>query len=147
MGTPASLRASDAERDAAAGLVRDHYADGRLDVDELRQRLDLVYAARTHGELDRALVDLPRAPVSGGAGLLGSVRARAAERRRQRWRRGWIRFAWVNAACWSLWVLVVLGTPNHDVMYFWPVVLTVPWTIRRLALRPDRPGPAPLPRP
>ena len=126
--------------------MRDHYADGRLDLDDLRQRLDLVYAARTHAQLDLALEDLPRAPVTGGSGLMGQVRARAAQRRRERYRRGWIRFAWVNALCWSVGALGFLSSANHNLLYLcWPAVITVPWTIRRIALRPQRRTPASLP--
>jgi hypothetical protein len=57
-----SLRASDAEREHHAELLREHAAQGRLTVDELDERLDRVYAARTHAELAPVVADLP-APV------------------------------------------------------------------------------------
>ena len=49
--TDPDLRASDAEREHHAELLREHAAQGRLTVDELDERLDRVYAARTVGEL------------------------------------------------------------------------------------------------
>ena len=54
-----TLRASDAEREHHAELLREHAAQGRLTVDELDERLDRVYAARTRGELAPVVADLP----------------------------------------------------------------------------------------
>ena len=54
-----TFRASDAEREHHAELLREHAAQGRLTVDELDERLDRVYAARTHGELTPIVADLP----------------------------------------------------------------------------------------
>ena len=53
------LRASDADRDAAAERLRTAAAEGRLDTDELDERLEVALRARTYGELDGVLVDLP----------------------------------------------------------------------------------------
>jgi len=54
-----ALRASDAERERVARILGEHGAAGRLTPQELEERLDAAYAARTHGELDRLLDDLP----------------------------------------------------------------------------------------
>jgi hypothetical protein len=54
------LRASDAEREQVAESLRRHHATGRLDLDELQQRLGQCYAAKTVGGLERLQVDLPR---------------------------------------------------------------------------------------
>lgn len=54
------VRASDAERERTAECLRDHAAAGRLDVDELGERLGTAYAARTRVELGALLADLPR---------------------------------------------------------------------------------------
>jgi hypothetical protein len=53
------LRVSDAERDQAARLLRDHCAAGRLTIDELDARLETVYAAKTRKELGRTTIDPP----------------------------------------------------------------------------------------
>jgi len=53
------LLASDAEREGVAETLRTHAADGRLDHDELEERLGRAYGARTHGELTPLLADLP----------------------------------------------------------------------------------------
>jgi hypothetical protein len=52
------LRAGDHDRDRIAERLRDAAGDGRIDLDELTDRLDRVYAARTLGELDTVVADL-----------------------------------------------------------------------------------------
>jgi hypothetical protein len=56
-----ALRASDADRERVAEALRRHHVDGRLDTDELQERLGACYAARTVGELEPLLADLPGA--------------------------------------------------------------------------------------
>ena len=53
------LRVGDADRERAAELLRVHAAAGRVTTDELEERLDRVYTARTGRELRRPLSDLP----------------------------------------------------------------------------------------
>jgi hypothetical protein len=53
------MRVSDAERDAAAADLREHFASGRLDSEELDQRLSAVFAARTRSDLNALFTDLP----------------------------------------------------------------------------------------
>jgi Domain of unknown function (DUF1707) len=53
------LRASDTERERFAEILRDAAAEGRLGMDELDERLGAVYAAKTHGELEPIVRDLP----------------------------------------------------------------------------------------
>ena len=54
-----SMRASDADRERTATLLREHHAEGRLTGEEFHERLDAAYAAKTLGDLDALLVDLP----------------------------------------------------------------------------------------
>ena len=54
-----SIRASDADRDRAAALLREHHAAGRLTAEEFDERLDKAFEARTLGEIDGLLRDLP----------------------------------------------------------------------------------------
>lgn len=49
----------DTERDTAAAELGDHYAAGRLTLDELHERITLALSARTHGQLTRVMRDLP----------------------------------------------------------------------------------------
>ena len=59
MASDPRIRASDADRDRTAALLREHHAAGRLTADEFQERLDKAYAAKTLGELDELLADLP----------------------------------------------------------------------------------------
>jgi hypothetical protein len=56
---PDETRAADADRDAAVDALRDHAAAGRLESDELDERLETALGARTLGELRALVVDLP----------------------------------------------------------------------------------------
>ena len=58
-GGPPALRIGDAERDAAAADLGEHYAAGRLSLDELNERLDVVFSSKTFGQLSRIMADLP----------------------------------------------------------------------------------------
>lgn len=53
------LRAGDADRDAAAAALGEHFAQGRLTFDELNVRLHATLTATTHGELSPVTRDLP----------------------------------------------------------------------------------------
>ncbi|MFH8370284.1 DUF1707 domain-containing protein [Streptomyces sp. NPDC018031] len=53
------MRASDAERERVADALRDAVAEGRLTMEEFEERLDAAYRARTHGELEPLVRDLP----------------------------------------------------------------------------------------
>ena len=55
-----TMRASDADRDRVAEALREAYAEGRLDVEEHSERIDLAYKAKTLGELSPLLSDLPQ---------------------------------------------------------------------------------------
>ncbi|MDG9720385.1 DUF1707 domain-containing protein [Streptomyces sp. DH24] len=53
------LRASDADRERVAEILRDALAEGRLDMAEFEERLEATYGARTYGELAPLTRDLP----------------------------------------------------------------------------------------
>ena len=59
-----NVRVGDADREAVAAQLRDHFADGRLTHEELDERLDQAFAARTRADLNTVTRDLPHAPQS-----------------------------------------------------------------------------------
>lgn len=59
--------ASDDERDAAVARLRRAALEGRLDSEELEDRVARALAARTRGELAELVADLPVARAAGGA--------------------------------------------------------------------------------
>ncbi|MFC7494448.1 MULTISPECIES: DUF1707 SHOCT-like domain-containing protein [unclassified Nocardioides] len=56
---PARLRISDADRHRVAEILREAAGEGRLDLDELDERLEATYAARTYADLVPITSDLP----------------------------------------------------------------------------------------
>ncbi|MEV6960174.1 DUF1707 domain-containing protein [Streptomyces sp. NPDC051207] len=56
---PADLRASDAERDRVADILREALAEGRLTAEEHAERVEGVLSAKTVGELEVFVRDLP----------------------------------------------------------------------------------------
>ena len=75
------LRASDFDREQIAERLRNATAEGRLLASELEERLTTAFSARTYGELDALVADLPvardrkvkRPPVLVRAGLALAV--------------------------------------------------------------------------
>jgi hypothetical protein len=75
------LRASDADRERVAGILRDALAEGRLAMDEFEERLEEAYRAKTYGQLEPLTRDLPAVapraaapaarPASGWSGRIG----------------------------------------------------------------------------
>jgi hypothetical protein len=60
MATGPDLRIGDADREAAATRLREHYAQGRLTLEEFNQRLDAAFAATMQSQLSALTRDLPR---------------------------------------------------------------------------------------
>ena len=93
------LRASDADRERTADLLRHAAGEGRLTIEELDERLSVTYETRTQRELDRLTADIivpeeaarvgSRMPVRAGEG--GSewvVSVMSGHDRKGRWRVG-----------------------------------------------------------
>jgi DNA-binding PadR family transcriptional regulator len=57
--SPPGMRAGDADREAAAAALGEHFAQGRLTLHELNARLDATLTATTYGELSQVTCDLP----------------------------------------------------------------------------------------
>jgi hypothetical protein len=116
------LRASDQDREETARQIREHYAAGRLSEDELNERLEAAYTARTSSDLARPLTDLPPLPATRSA-----EQAEVRERRSQLQRRllqqsggglallGLCTAIWLidgaNGQFWPVWVLIVVLIP------------------------------------
>lgn len=113
MGEP-TIRASDADRDRLAAEIREHYAQGRLDGEELGQRLERAYSARTLEELEGLRSDLPA--------LAPGLPARAELTRALVQRTGaslvpffvctlvWL-FSGANGSFWPAWALLIAAIP------------------------------------
>ena len=91
------LRASDADREQTAEILRRAAGEGRLTIEELDERLDVVYETRTQRELDALTVDVVapddpapanRMPVRAGEGSNWVVSVMSGHDRKGRWRVG-----------------------------------------------------------
>ena len=70
--------AGDQDRERAAATLREHYARGRLTVDELSSRVGHVMSARSRAEIRTAMVGLPLLPDALTLGAYGRMFARGA---------------------------------------------------------------------
>jgi Domain of unknown function (DUF1707) len=116
----AKIRASDADRDRTAAALREHLAAGRLTIEEFDERLDRAYAAKTLGELDEVMADLPTTdlgqlpsapldrsaadPIPAGRGSDRSLEA-APGRLSPAWRGAWGSWLAISLFLFAIWVV------------------------------------------
>jgi hypothetical protein len=109
MAAPDGLRASDADRERTVAALREHAGEGRLEVDELGERTEAAFRARTLAELDSLVGDLPapsRGDRHGGDGFRVHLRA----------------YALVISGLVVLWAVCGAGDP-------WPIWPAFGWGI------------------
>lgn len=119
MATDPRLRASDDDRERTAELIRRNFAEGRLDADEVDDRLGRAYDARTVGDLAALTADLPVVDPYGlpvPVGGLPPYRRRPAgpPARAGNWPAVAASWVSVSVICILIWVLT-----GHA--FFWPV--------------------------
>jgi hypothetical protein len=73
MASHASIRASDADREAVAERLRHAAVEGRIEPEELEDRLHAALRARTYGDLRTLLSDLPAKPLAWERGRAAEV--------------------------------------------------------------------------
>jgi Domain of unknown function (DUF1707)/2TM domain len=108
---PPALRVSDREREEVAEVLRKHAGEGRFDVAELDERLEVAYVARTRAELEPLTADLPP--------LAPPARPPTA-RRPSEWPRHVLAFVTVNLLLIGIW-----AASGED--YFWPIWPLLGW--------------------
>jgi uncharacterized membrane protein YccC len=113
MPDPGELRVSDQDRERAASEIREHFAAGRLSEDELNERVQAAYQARTQRELDALQADLPRLPATKAQQRAEVAARRAALRRRLMQESGGAFVAFL--VCTAIWV--ASGAQGS----FWPI--------------------------
>jgi uncharacterized protein DUF1707 len=120
MADDLDLLVADADRTRAAEELREHYDSGRLTVDEFESRLAEVNGARTAGDLEQALRQLPRREPA------VTLRPRDV-----RWRSLAVQYGVVNVIC----VLVWAAGGGGDFWPKWVLVGTLALYLRRVARR------------
>jgi hypothetical protein len=124
---PSALRAGDADRRRVADELQRHYVEGRLSSDELTERVRQAMAARTLGDLDAVVRDLPRMSTP-GAQRADAAPPRAVPERPGPWGRRDVR---AHATSYLLVMLLLvaiwlLTTPGG---YFWPIWPMLGWGV------------------
>lgn len=109
-----NLRASDADREKYVARLRLAMDEGRLNLPEFDERVQQVYTARTYGELEPLLSDLPAQRNSPRPERVPTGRVPT-----------WVLIMWtpwvfVNLLCVVIWLATGMG-------YFWPFWVEVPW--------------------
>lgn len=127
------MRASDADREHMAAALREHHAAGRLDLDEFYNRLDATYQAKTLGDLDEIVADLPEqdlyelpVPADKHATTLPPQERGALSRfGRAAWQGVWGTWFVVSFVNFVIWLLLQL-TSVHPI-YPWWLWVAGPW--------------------
>jgi hypothetical protein len=130
------LRAADVDRTYVAEILKRAVDEGRLSLSEYDDRLVRTYEARTYGDLDKVILDLPRPsrrsairPVSStppvpGAGW--SPPQQQTPGRDPDWlRRAWA--AWAIAVSVNVVVWLIVSLTTAEFIYPWPLWVAGPW--------------------
>jgi len=128
MANDPDLRAGDEDRDRTIALIREAYAEGRLDGDEFQERMGQAQQARTFGELDLLVRDLPtRSMTPVPAPALESTSASAdVAKHRQNLRSGWAAWAGVAIMTNVIWAATWISG-GGDAPSYWPIWVMGPW--------------------
>jgi hypothetical protein len=145
------IRASDADRDRVASLLREHHAAGRLTAEEFHERMDRALEAKTLGELDELMTDLPaidlyqlpdaslrRGPTRPGQSLLPADRGGHSSP--ARFTPGTVAMgAWavVTSAMVAIWA--VAAVVGGGTWFPWWALIALPW-IWAIIRRSQNPG-------
>lgn len=129
------LRASDADRERTVNVLREHHAEGRLDIDEFHERLNAAYEAKTIGDLDALVVDLPaidlyRLPSAGlkpaPVGSWAPARRPSGAVARQAGQ--WVGWAGSSSVLVIVWLIV--GAAAGGLAWLpWFLLIIIPWAV------------------
>jgi hypothetical protein len=129
------MRAADGDRQRVADALRGALDEGRLDLHEYDERLQRTYAAKTYGELDALLSDLPVviphqqsqvAPFVSGAPAPAADVAGAYPNATRRWLvETWDDYLGTVGITIAIWAVVCLM--SEEILYFWPGWVAGPW--------------------
>lgn len=126
------MRAGDSDRQAVADKLKRALDEGRLDLAEYDDRLQKTYAAKTYGDLDALLEDLPGSAVSPQPRADPEPAAAGPPPQKGSSRGGqlapWLGgFGGIFVVCTVIWLATSIGSGH--VQYFWPVWLLIPMAV------------------
>lgn len=131
------LRVGTAERDATAKVLNLAFEAGRLTPEELDQRLEACFTAKTRSDLAGLTADLPEADSPPSESPRTALEARSNQAPRERPvpahgphkreatpRELWIPWAGVSALVVMIWFITAVAGGGS---YFWPIWVIGPW--------------------
>jgi hypothetical protein len=112
------MRAGDADRERVVERLRTALEEGRLELHEFDERLQRAYAAKTYGDLDALLTDLPLAAplVPKGSAPVGPAGNPTGE---------WLVHVWQGLVPTALVLTVIWAISGMG--DYWPVWVIGPW--------------------
>lgn len=118
-----SLRVSEADRDAVVDDLRTHAAAGRIDIDELDERVTAALAARTERDLAIITNDLPALPAARATSDAAQESGHGDQgEKTEHHGHGWAPYAAVMTLLVAIWLLSGAGHP-------WPLYPALGWGI------------------
>jgi len=133
-------RASDGDREKIAGRLRDAHADGRLSVEEFQSRLDALYEARTYGEIEPLVRDLPAVRTHQTPAVVRQASAPVAKRTGGDKAMYVLWTLWAAAVSVNLVVWTLVAVTGGAAPYFWPMWVAGPAGAVLLAITVVRRG-------
>jgi hypothetical protein len=128
------MRAADTDRQVVADRLRAALDEGRLDLHEYDERLQRAYAAKTYGELNGLLTDLPSTvppahsqvvPVTAQEPVVGASRAAHPDATRRWLVETWNSYGAVVGITIAVWLISSIAA--GDLRNFWPIWVAGPW--------------------
>ncbi|PZG16077.1 DUF1707 SHOCT-like domain-containing protein [Nonomuraea aridisoli] len=126
MANSPEMRASDADRDRVAAILREHTAQGRITMEEFHERLEQLYESRTYGELAKLTADLPDVDMRNLPAKKSAAPAKKDEQHAGM-QAAWGAWAAASGINWVIWIIVSIT--SGDLIYPWPLWVMGPWGV------------------
>ena len=121
-----ALRAADVDRERTVAQLRQHLADGRLDMEEFSERVDEAYAARTMNDLQHVLRELPHVQVREPlTPELRQQRSDLERKKRREFQQSLVSYVLVNTFLVGIWLATSIGA--GEPIFFWPIFPMLGW--------------------
>lgn len=134
------MRAADGDRERTETRLREALAEGRLTLDEFDQRVVEIHAAKTFGDLDRIVADLPAPAAPERSQVVPakpSVKVPPSRIEENPKLPTWLSVswrAWLVAVSVNLVIWFLVSLSNAELVYFWPMWVAGPWAAANIGL-------------
>lgn len=123
------MRAADADRERVLDRLRQAHVEGRLDTQELDERITATLNAKTYGQLAAITEDLPAGslPAVPGTGAKPTKKERKELKEREEFRQ--VVQAWAGISVFSLVLWGIASVATGTLIYPWFLWVAGPWGI------------------